>query len=112
MWDREATTPCLSACPIDDGGCLGGALAGGRIASRRYDRARCTSRVYTYWVPGFQKVLEAALREPDAEKRKMMLYSSAFTRTLWSMTYATNSQGQCFECLRVCPVGREYRTKK
>ncbi|MCP5114752.1 MAG: hypothetical protein GY953_28315 [bacterium] len=112
MWDQDRATPCLSVCPIDDGGCLGGTLENGRIATRRYDQARCTTRVYTYWVPGFQRILDATLRESDKEKRKMMLYSSAFTRALWSITYATNSQGQCYECLRVCPVGKEYRTKK
>ncbi len=112
MWEEKATTPCLSVCPIGEGGCLGGKLEDGRIAERQYDKARCTSRVYTYWVPGFQKALESALDEDDKEKRKMILYSSFFTRTLWSMTYATNSQGQCFECMRVCPVGKESRTKK
>lgn len=112
MWNEQATTPCLQVCPIDQDGCLGGGLADGRIASRRYDRARCTSRVHTYWIPGFQKALQAALDEDDKERRKMILYSSFFTRTLWSMTYAAQSQGQCYECMRVCPVGLEYRTKK
>jgi NAD-dependent dihydropyrimidine dehydrogenase PreA subunit len=42
----------------------------------------------------------------------MILYGSFFTRTLWSMTYAAQSQGQCYECVRVCPVGQAYRTKK
>lgn len=112
MWQEQATTPCLDVCPIDDGGCLGGTLVDGRVAERRYDCQRCTTRVHTYWVPGFQKGLEAALNEEDHERRKMILYSSFFTRTLWSMTYAAQSQGQCYECLRVCPVGRQFRTKK
>ena len=112
MWQEEGTTPCLRVCPIDDGGCLGGTLVDGRIRERRYDTARCTSRVHTYWVPGFQKALETALNEDDKERRKMVLYSSFFTRTLWSMTYAAQSQGQCYECIRVCPVGLDYRTKK
>ncbi|GIX47355.1 MAG: hypothetical protein KatS3mg131_1566 [Candidatus Tectimicrobiota bacterium] len=112
MWDAEGTTPCLRVCPIDEGGCLGGTLVEGRLHTRRYDSARCTTRVYTYWIPGFQKALEAALNEPDKERRKMILYSSFFTRTLWSLTYAAQSQGQCYECMRVCPVGLAYRTKK
>jgi hypothetical protein len=109
MWEEAGTTPCLSICPIDAGGCLGGRLEAGRIAERRYDRARCTTRVETYWVPGFQKALEAALDESDRDRRRMILHSSFFTRTLWSMTYANVSQGQCFECMRVCPVGRAGR---
>ena len=112
MWDERATTPCLDVCPIDDEGCLGGTIVNRRFSQRRYDRARCTTRVHTHWVPGFQKALEAALNEDDKERRKMILYSSFFTRTLWSMTYAAQSQGQCYECMRVCPVGLDHRTKK
>ena len=48
----------------------------------------------------------------DPEERKMILYSSHFTRTLWSLTYSAQSQAQCWECMRVCPVGAEKRTKR
>ncbi len=112
MWEDEGTTPCLRTCDIDDGGCLGGRLIDGRLAERQYDRERCTTRVYTHWIPGFQKGLEAALNETDQERRKMILYSSFFTRSLWSMTYSAQNQAQCYECVRVCPVGLPYRTKK
>jgi hypothetical protein len=52
QWEAEGTTPCLSVCPISDGGCLGGTIEDGRIASRQYDAARCSTRVYNHWVPG------------------------------------------------------------
>jgi len=68
--------------------------------------------VYTYWIPEFQKSLEAALNEEDKERRKIILYSSFLTRTLWSMTYSAQNQAQYYECMRVCPVGLPYRTKK
>jgi epoxyqueuosine reductase len=112
MYEQEAVTPCTKVCPIDSGGCLGGRIEDGRLVSRQYDRARCTTRVQNYWVPGFQKVLGETLTEPDSEKQKMILYSSMFSRTLWSMTYSNVSQGQCSECMRVCPVGLAHRTKK
>ncbi len=112
MYADEGTTPCLNVCPVNAGGCLGGRIEDGRFTDRQYDSARCATRVHNYWVPGFQKVLGATLREPDADKQKMMLFSSIFSRTLWSMTYSNVSQGQCAECMRVCPVGREHRTKK
>ena len=112
MWEEKATTPCMDICPIGDNGCIGGKIEDGRVVERQYDKARCTSRVYTHWVPGFQKSLEAALNEDDKEKRKMILYGSFFSRTLWSITYASQSQAQCAECMRVCPAGKEMRTKK
>jgi hypothetical protein len=112
MWEREGTTPCLAVCPAPRGGCLDGRIEDGRFVRTEYERARCGTRVYTNWIGAFQKVLEAALDEPHRDRRKMLLYGSLFTRTLWSITYAGQSQAQCFECMRVCPVGQEYRTKK
>lgn len=111
MYEQESTTPCLQVCPIGAGGCLGGRIEEGRVVERQYDAARCTTRVQNYWVPGFQKVLGQTLQEPDPDRQKMKLYSSLFSRTLWSMTYANVSQGQCSECMRVCPVGLSHRTK-
>ena len=111
MYAAEGTTPCLNTCPAKAGGCLDGRIEDGRFTDRAYDAERCATRVQNYWVPGFQKVLGATLQEPDADKQKMMLFSSMFSRTLWSMTYSNVSQGQCAECMRVCPVGREHRTK-
>lgn len=112
MYEAEGTTPCIGVCPAKAGGCLDGKIENGRFTERQYDAIRCATRVQNYWVPGFQKVLGATLEEPDPEKQKMMLFSSMFSRTLWSMTYSNVAQGQCAECMRVCPVGLEYRTKK
>ncbi len=112
MYDAEGVTPCVNVCGIKTGGCLDGRIEDARFTDRRYDAVRCATRVQNYWVPGFQKVLQATLGEADPEKQKMMLYSSMFSRTLWSMTYSNVSQGQCAECMRVCPVGRAHRTKQ
>ncbi len=112
MYETEGTTPCLKVCPMSCGGCLAGSLEKGRISKRSYDSARCSTRVQNYWVPGFQKVLQATLQEPDKDKQKMMLFGSMFSRTLWSMTYSNVSQGQCAECMRVCPLGKEHRIKQ
>ena len=109
MYDEIGKTPCMAVCPIEDGGCIGGTLEDGRVASRQFDQARCTTRVQTYWVPGFQKTMEKLFDEDDRDRRRMILNSTLMTRTLWSMTYANISQGQCFECMRVCPVGADKR---
>ena len=98
--------------PASDGGCLDGKLAEDGYRDRTYNAHRCTTRVYDHWIPRFQKTLEQALNVEDKEARKMILYGTAFTRTLWAITYSASNQAQCFECMRVCPVGLEYRTKK
>lgn len=113
MWREHQTTPCMATCPIDDGGCLGGSLDDDdKIKERRFDAPRCTARAETHWIPGFQKTLSVMFDEDDPERRRMILNSSLFSRTLWSITYANVSQGQCFECMRVCPVGQKHRILK
>jgi hypothetical protein len=109
MWQRDGTTPCLAACPIDHGGCLGGRVESGRAVRTAYDRERCATRVHTHWIPGFQKVLDEALAEPDRERRKMLLYGDFFTRSLWAITYSSTNMAQCFECMRVCPAAHGLR---
>ncbi|MBI2203359.1 MAG: hypothetical protein HYU41_05850 [Candidatus Rokubacteria bacterium] len=104
MWEREGTTPCLAVCPVSAGGCLGGRIEKGRAIRTDYDRERCGTRVHTHWIPGFQKVLDEALAEPDRERRKMLLYGDFFTRSLWAITYSSTNMAQCFECMRVCPA--------
>ncbi|MEM7426205.1 MAG: hypothetical protein AAF441_08915 [Pseudomonadota bacterium] len=112
MYEENGRTPCTAVCPANDGGCLDGRISDGRWVERTYDRARCTARSYNHWIPSFQKVLADTLDEPDADRRRMMINSTLFTRTLWSMTYSNISQGQCFECIRVCPVDARSRELK
>ena len=109
MWDREGTTPCLRVCPLDDGGCLAGRLEDRRAIRTGYDAARCTTRVHTHWVGGFQKVLEATLDEPDRDRRKMLVYGDFMTRALWAITYSSTNIAQCFECMRACPAAHGLR---
>jgi len=109
MYARESVTPCTKVCNIKDGGCLSGKIVNGEWRDRIYDVAKCTSRVYNHWIPTFQKILEDSLDEEDMEIKRMKINSGLFTRTLWSMTYANISQGQCFECIRVCPVDEKTR---
>ena len=109
MYEEKGFTPCTAVCDASSGGCLSGKIENGQWTDRYYDVARCTARVYNYWIPSFQKILADTLDEQDKETRRMKVNSSLFTRTLWSMTYANISQGQCFECIRVCPVDAETR---
>ncbi|GIX47356.1 MAG: hypothetical protein KatS3mg131_1567 [Candidatus Tectimicrobiota bacterium] len=110
MYRKLGTTPCLAACPAAAGGCLDGAIdADGRIAYSYYDRERCTARAMTFGISGLQKALVQILTEDDAEKRRAMIYSDFFTQSLSALSFYKESVAQCFECMRVCPVGRTYR---
>jgi len=111
MWERFGTTPCLSACPASQGGCLEGKIENGKIVENFYDRERCHSRAQTYGAGSFQKMLLEIVNEEDAEKRKSLLYSDFFTRSIEALAYYKESIAQCFECIRVCPVGMKDRAK-
>lgn len=108
MWREAGTTPCLNICPM----CLSGGLDDeGKIDYWEYDRIRCSTRA-DYTRVGFQNLLNEAVNEPDADKRKMILLGSDMTRYVAAIGYATEIAGECFECIRVCPVGAQHRLKK
>ena len=105
MYKRIGTTPCLRVCPA----CLNGTVKDGAIETSTYDREKCHSRAQTYGIGSFQKGLLAIVNEDDADKRHTMIYGDFFTKTLLSVGFFRDSIAQCFECMRVCPVGRKHR---
>lgn len=113
MYRKLGTTPCLAACPVSEGGCLDGDIdADGQIASSYYDRERCTSRSMNFGISTVQKSLVQIVTEDDPEPRRAMIYSDFFTQSLSSLGFYKESVAQCFECMRVCPVGRVHRRLK
>jgi epoxyqueuosine reductase QueG len=106
MYKRLGTTPCLRVCPA----CLAGRVgADGRIAHSTYNRERCHSRAQTYGIGSFQKALLQIVNEDDRERRRAMIYGDFFTKSIQAVGFYRDSIAQCFECMRVCPVGRKYR---
>ena len=113
MYRKLGTTPCLASCPKDEGGCLEGALdEDGRISYSYYDRERCTARSMNFGVGSLQKSLVQIATEPEEEHRRSMIYSDFFTQSLSALCHNKESVAQCFECMRVCPVGMEHRRLK
>lgn len=108
MYKRIGTTPCLRVCPA----CLSGTITGLQIETSTYNRERCHSRAMTYGIGSFQKALLQIVNEDDAEKRKAMIHGDFFTKSVQAVGFYRDSIAQCFECMRVCPVGRKYRKKE
>ncbi len=103
-------TPCMAACPADEGGCLDGSIdADGQIEEVYYDRERCSTRSMNFGINSFQKALVQIIEEEDAGRRSAMINSDFFTRSCTSMGHFKESVAQCFECMRVCPIGRAER---
>ena len=105
MYKRIGTTPCLRVCPA----CLSGTVKDGRIERSTYDREKCHARAQTYGIGSFQKALLAVVNEDDAERRRQMIHSDFFAKSVQSLGFFRDSIAQCFECMRVCPVGRKHR---
>jgi epoxyqueuosine reductase QueG len=108
MYKRIGTTPCLRVCPA----CLSGTVRDARIETSTYDREKCHSRAQTYGIGSFQKALLTLVEEADAARRHDMIYAAFFTRSIESLGFFRDSIAQCFECMRVCPVGRKHRKLK
>jgi epoxyqueuosine reductase QueG len=106
-------TPCIAVCPADDGGCLDGEISeDGKIESAYYDRERCASRAMNFGPLAFQKVLGDIVCEEDAEVRNSKIHSDFFSRACSGVSFYKESVAQCFECMRVCPIGRQERKLK
>ncbi len=106
-------TPCMAACPADEGGCLDGSIGeDGEIASAYYNRERCATRAMNFGINSFQNALNEMIAEDDDDTRAMMVNSDFVGRSIGSMGYFKDSVAQCFECMRVCPVGRAERKLK
>jgi len=58
------------------------------------------------------ETLEEVIAEEDDETRRMMIHSDFVTRSCASISFFKESVAQCFECMRVCPVGRQERKLK
>lgn len=106
-------TPCLAACPVEEGGCLDGSIdEDGRIDYSYYDRERCTSRAMNFGINSFQKAMQQIVAEEDEDSQSNMIKSDFFSRSCSSITFYKESVAQCFECMRVCPIGRSERKLK
>ena len=106
-------TPCIAACPSDEGGCLDGEIdEQGEISYSWYDRERCTTRAMNFGINSFQKAMAEIVMEADDDTRTNMIHSDFFTRSCNAISSFRESVAQCFECMRVCPITRPERKLK
>ena len=110
MYEMEGKTPCMAVCPSDEGGCLDATIEDGEITSSFFDRERCSTRAMNFGIRGHIKQVEILTGIDDADERRDLIYSDDFRRNMSSIGRYKESVSQCFECMRVCPVGR-YRRK-
>ena len=108
LFRHSGKTPCMAACPADDGGCLDGKIDDdGQIEDSYFDRERCVTRSMNFGINSFQKALTDIVLEEDQETRHMMVDSDFFARSCGAISFFKESVAQCFECMRVCPIATQ-----
>ncbi|MDG2111567.1 MAG: hypothetical protein P8N02_03015 [Actinomycetota bacterium] len=112
LYEQEGRTPCMAACPADEGGCIDATIEDGEITSSFFDRERCSTRAMNFGIRGHIKQVEILTNIDDRDERRAVIHSDEFRRNLTSIGRYKESVAQCFECMRVCPVGRYQRKLK
>ncbi len=103
----------MAECPVQEGGCLDGSIDDqGHIEYSYYDRERFVSRAMNFGINSFQKALAQIVAEQDKERQTTMIHSAFFSQSCSAITHYKESVAQCFECMRVCPIGRSERKLK
>lgn len=111
LYEQHGRTPCMAVCPADEGGCIDATIEDGRITGSYFDRERCSTRAMNFGIRGHIKQLELLAGLDDGADRRNLIYSDDFRRNLTALGRYKESVAQCFECMRVCPVGR-YRRRR
>ena len=113
MFKKLGTTPCLASCPKD----------AGRLP-RRLDRRQRPHRLLVLQPRALPRALDELRHRQHAEEpgrhprrggpraAQAMIYSDFFTQSIGALTYYKESVAQCFECMRVCPVGQNTKRLK
>lgn len=103
MYEKEGKTPCMKACPF---GCISGEIGNGEIKEARYDRYKCFSismrdRAHGIFI---RRAIKKALEGRDAEM-KQILYGEEFANAQLMLAYGIQRYyGNCWECIRSCPI--------
>ncbi len=111
-YETLGKTPCMAVCPADQGGCLDATIENGEITHSHFDRERCVTRAMNFGINGHGVSLERAVNAGDEQERHETIWSDGFRRNLAAVGRYKESVAQCFECMRVCPVGKSDRRLK
>lgn len=101
LFRKDGRTPCMKFCPAQ---CLSGEIDGeGRQKTMRYEMFKCAEMSEQYEaLPGF---LTAVMNAADADERTRILTDPDNALYWYKMSVGSGGLlGQCFECMRVCPI--------
>ena len=104
LYRKTGQTPCMKFCPVQ---CLSGEIdENGDQATMRYDMAACAEMTQQF--EAVPSMIADAVTAEDAQAREDALFD-ADNKILWyKMSVGSGGLlGQCFECMRVCPIANQ-----
>jgi epoxyqueuosine reductase QueG len=103
LYRQTGQTPCMQNCPVE---CLSGSIDdSGEIAEMNFDMFRCAEMCQQY--ENMPTIIERAIEEGDMLEREQMLYGGEAQSYFYKATAGVDTNAQCFECMRVCPIATQ-----
>ena len=101
LYRTSGQTPCMKFCPVD---CLSGEIdAKGEQASMNFDMYKCAEMSQQYEI--VPNVLHDAMATNDPDERANIMFGEVSKMLFYKLSVSSGGLlGQCFECMRVCPV--------
>jgi hypothetical protein len=101
MYRETQQTPCMKFCPVS---CLSGEIdADGKQAAMNFDMYKCAEMSQQYEI--VPNVLHSAMAAEDADERANIMFGEVSKMLFYKLSVSSGGLlGQCFECMRVCPV--------
>lgn len=103
LYRKTGKTPCMRYCPVS---CLDGSIdKNGQIEEMHFDMYRCAELCQQY--ENMPSLIEQAFRTDDPLEREEILYGAESQSFFYKATAGVDTNAQCFECMRVCPVATQ-----
>ncbi len=103
LYREVGQTPCQRYCPVQ---CLSGSIDGdGKQAEMVFDMYRCAELCQQY--ENMPSLIEKAFETDDRLTREELLYGAESQAFFYKATAGVDTNAQCFECMRVCPVATQ-----
>jgi epoxyqueuosine reductase QueG len=103
MYQDVGQTPCQKFCPVQ---CLSATLDDdGGVEESTFDMYRCAELCQQY--ENMPTMVEQAIGADERLEREEILYGAEAQSFFYKATAGVDTNAQCFECMRVCPIATQ-----
>ena len=103
MYNEVGQTPGQKFCPVQ---CLSAELDdNGQVEESTFDMYRCAEMCQQY--ENMPSMIESAFGASERLDREEYLYGAEAQSFFYKATAGVDTNAQCFECMRVCPIATQ-----